>query len=86
MVNLAWADPRRPITWTSRTLLAISVSSTGWGTSVWRSSSGSRIRIRATSTATLPTPTTATDSASRVNEPESVSGWPQYQFTKSVAA
>ena len=50
------------------------------------SSFGSRARILATSTATLPTPITATDSASRVNAPESMSGWPQYQFTKSVAA
>ncbi len=71
---------------TSRTLLAVSASSTGWDTSVRRSSSGSRTRIRATSTATLPTPTTATDSASSVKVSGPVSGWPQYQFTKSVGA
>ena len=71
---------------TSRTLLASSASSTGCETSVSRRSSGGRIRIRATSTATLPTPITATDSASRLNAAGSTSGWPQYQFTKSVAA
>ena len=67
VVNLAYAGPRRPIMWTSRTLLACRASRTGCGTSVACSSAGSRARIRATSTATLPTPMTATDSASRVN-------------------
>src|SRR5487761_1060267 len=86
VVNLAWAGPRRPITCTSRTLLAVSASSTGCGTSVPRSSAGSRTRMRATSTATLPTPITATDSASSVNASGSTSGCPQYQLTKSVAA
>ena len=71
---------------TSRTLLDISASSTGCDTSVSRRSSGLRTRIRATSTATLPTPMTATDSASSANAAGSTSGWPQYQFTKSVAA
>src|ERR1700759_3970876 len=52
--------------WTSRTLLAISRSSTGCGTSVVCRSAGARARMRATSTATLPTPMTATDSASGV--------------------
>ena len=50
---------------TSRTLLAVSASSTGWEMSVSRSSVGFLTRILATSTATLPTPITATDSASR---------------------
>ena len=86
VVNLACAGPRRPIMWTSRTLLACSASRTGCGTSVACSSFGSRARILATSTATLPTPITATDSASRVNASAPMSGWPQYQFTKSVAA
>ena len=86
VVNLAWAGPRRPITCTSRTLLAISASSIGCGRSVWASSAGSLTRMRATSTATLPTPITATESASRVNAAISLSGWPQYQLTKSVAA
>ena len=71
---------------TSRTLLAISASSTGCDTSVSRRSSGLRIRILATSTATFPTPMTATDSASRTYLPGSTSGWPEYQLTKSVAA
>ena len=74
VVNLACAGPRRPIMWTSRTLLACSASRTGCGTSVACSSFGSRARILATSTATLPTPITATDSASRVNAPASMSG------------
>ena len=86
VVNLACAGPRRPIMWTSRTLLACRASRTCWGTSVLCSSAGSRARIRATSTATLPTPMTATDSASRVNVPGPTSGWPQYQLTKLVAA
>ena len=86
VVNLAWAGPRRPIMYTSRTLLAISASSTGCDTSVSRSSAGSLARMRATSTATLPTPITATDSASRVKACGSMSGCPQYQLTKSVAA
>ena len=86
MVNLACAGPRRPIMCTSRTLLAMRASRTGWGMSVECSAAGSLTRMRATSTATLPTPTTATDSASRVNAVAGESGWPQYQLTKSVAA
>ena len=75
--------------WTSRTLLACRASKTGWGTSVPCSSAGSLARIRATSTATLPTPMTATDSASRVNAPESTSGMtavPVHEVGGRVAA
>jgi len=86
VVNLACAGPRRPIMCTSRTLDAWSASSTGCGTSVSASSAGSLARMRATSTATLPTPITATDSAASTNAEGSMSGCPQYQFTKSVAA
>ena len=74
------------MTCTSRTLDARSAAITGSGMSVCSSSAGSLTRMRATSTATLPTPMTATDSASRVNALCSMSGWPQYQLTKSVAA
>ena len=86
VVNLAYAGPRLPIMCTSRTLLAYRRSNTGRDTSVASNSAGSRARILATSTATLPTPITATDSASSVNAPGSMSGCPQYQLTKSVAA